>query len=86
MNMNMLKANKTIDKILNTPIKNPTKEEAKEVLKNCGIFDENYNLTEAYKDIFISKKEYNPITKHFVVHDYDAYLKLLQEIEKGDAE
>lgn len=54
--MNIHETNKIIDKILNAPIKKPTKEEAKEILKNCGILDENYNISEDYKDIFIKKE------------------------------
>ena len=44
---------KIIEKIINTPIERPTKEQAKEILRNCGILDENYNIAEDYKDIIV---------------------------------
>ena len=46
---------KAIEKIISTPVETPTKEQAKEILRNCGILDEDYNIAEAYKDIIVEK-------------------------------
>ena len=46
---------KSIEKIISTPVETPTKEHAKEILRNCGILDENYNIAEDYKDIIVEK-------------------------------
>lgn len=48
---------KTINKIINTPVKTPSRSEAKEILRNCGILNENDEVSRDYKDIFIEVKE-----------------------------
>jgi len=53
--MNFTEEFKSIDIVINTPTPTPTKEEAREILRNCGILDENYVLKEEYKDILVSK-------------------------------
>ena len=46
---------KAIEKIINAPVETPTKAQAREILRNCGILDENYNIAEDYKDIIVKK-------------------------------
>lgn len=47
----MVAALLTIDKIIETPTKKPTKEEAKKILRSCGILDNKNNIKSAYKKI-----------------------------------
>lgn len=49
-----------ISKVFCSPVIEPTEEQAKEILKNCGILDENYNIAEEYMDIFIRKVDKMP--------------------------
>lgn len=51
--MNTTDYARTIDNIINEPIKIKTKEEACEILRSCGIMDENNNINPAYRDIII---------------------------------
>ena len=51
----MSKINKIITKIINTPTEKPIEEQAKEILRDCGILDENYNISEGYKDVLVKK-------------------------------
>ena len=44
-----------IEKIIITPVETPTKEQAKEILRSCGVLDENYNIAEDYRDIIVEK-------------------------------
>ena len=44
-----------IEKIISTPVETLTKEQAKEILRGCGILDEKYNIAEDYKDIIVEK-------------------------------
>ena len=48
---NMVAALLTIDKIIKTPTKKPTKEEATKILRSCGILDNKNNIKSAYKKI-----------------------------------
>lgn len=41
----------TIDKIIETPINVPSKEEAASILRSCGILDKNNKIKSAYKKI-----------------------------------
>ena len=47
---------RAIDNIINTPAKTPTREEAREALKACGILDKNGNIAERYKNIIVEKR------------------------------
>lgn len=53
----MDRTGKAISKIINTPVKTPSKSEAKELLINCGILDDNGEISKDYKDIFVEVKE-----------------------------
>ena len=44
-----------IEEILNEPPKQFTKEEARAVLANLGVVDENGEVVEDFKDIFVKK-------------------------------
>ena len=48
----------TIDEIIKTHTITtpPTKEEAKEILRSCGILDKNYKIRPAYRDILIEQE------------------------------
>lgn len=49
-----------IDRIIHSPIKNPTKSEANKILRACGILNNKNELEVAYKQILIkdaSKKD-----------------------------
>lgn len=48
---NMVAVSSTIDKIIETPTKKPSKKEAEKVLRSCGIFDKNNKIRPAYKKI-----------------------------------
>ena len=53
---------KIINKIITEPIAVKNYKEAKETLQNCGILDENGDISVAYKDIIIKNtNESNPI-------------------------
>jgi len=53
----MVAALSTIDKIIETPTKKPTKEEATKILRSCGILDNKNNIKSAYKKI-ITEENY----------------------------
>lgn len=56
MNIEPLDAYSLADLIkstLDNPPKEYTVDEAQKTLRNCGILDENNNITEAYKDIIV---------------------------------
>ena len=44
-----------IEKILSQPPRKYTKEEARAVLVHLGVVDENGEVTEGFKDIFVKK-------------------------------
>lgn len=54
---NMVTALLTIDKIIESPTKKISKEEAMEVLRSCGILDKNNNIKSAYKNILTKEKD-----------------------------
>ena len=41
----------TIDKIIESPTKKPSKEESARILRACGIYNEKNNIKKAYKKI-----------------------------------
>ena len=45
-----------IDKILNSPIPKLTREESKQRLISLGIIDEDENVTERFKNIFVKSR------------------------------
>ena len=47
----MVAALSTIDKIIETPTKKPTKKEAAKILRSCGILNNKNNIKPAYKKI-----------------------------------
>lgn len=47
----MVAALSTIDKIIETPTKKYSKEEATKILRSCGILDKRNNIKPAYKEI-----------------------------------
>ena len=48
-----------IQKVLNSPSKKYTKEEAVEMLQRLGVLDQNGKVTPEYEHIFVRKKETN---------------------------
>ena len=51
----MMEISAKIDKIIETPSKKPTKQEAMKVLRSCGILNRNNGVKAAYKDILVKK-------------------------------
>lgn len=51
----MLNAYAVMEKIIREPIKNYTKDEAREILQRIGVLDENGEITEVYKPYFKKK-------------------------------
>lgn len=51
--MNMATISQTIDRIIETSSKVPSKQEAQKVLRSCGILDSKNNIKPAYKKIII---------------------------------
>ncbi|MBR1758250.1 MAG: hypothetical protein IJ744_05925 [Lachnospiraceae bacterium] len=49
--MNSVEYQAAIDRILNRPVKEPTKEEALEFLRKHGFLDENYEIVPAFQGI-----------------------------------
>ena len=47
---------KAIDDILNTPRKEPTREEAMAALQACGVMTKEGEIADAFKNIFVKKK------------------------------
>ena len=48
-----------IDRIIHSPIKDPTKSEANKILRACGILNNKNELEEAYKQILIKDASKN---------------------------
>ena len=51
----MLNAYAVMEKIIREPIKNYTKDEARDILQRIGVLDENGEITEVYKPYFKKK-------------------------------
>lgn len=49
--VNMVAVANTIDRIIGTSSKTPSKQEAQKVLRSCGILDNRNNIKPAYKKI-----------------------------------
>ncbi len=47
----------TIEEVLKTPSKQYTREEAQQILRQCGVLDKNNRVKSAYKDILIQKQD-----------------------------
>lgn len=56
--MNIDDVNRIIDAIISNPRPDYTREYAQELLRSCGILDENNEIVPAYQDIV--KKEVKP--------------------------
>lgn len=53
----MAAATLTIEKIIQTPTKQPSINEAKKMLRSCGVLDQKNNIRSAYKDILIDERK-----------------------------
>lgn len=49
--VDMVTISRTIDKIIQTSSRTPSKQEAQKVLRSCGIFDQKNNIKPAYRNI-----------------------------------
>ena len=57
--MSMTAAMTAIEKVINTSSKKPTKSEAEQILRSCGILDRKNNIKGAYKKILVVNSENN---------------------------
>lgn len=46
-----------IDRIIQRPVKEYTKEEAGDLLRKLGVIDESGNIVGAYKEFFVEKNK-----------------------------
>ena len=49
--INMVAVTRTLDRIIETSSKTPSRQEAQKVLRSCGILDNQNNIKPAYKKI-----------------------------------
>ena len=54
--MNIHEVNRIIEAIINSPTPNYTREYAQELLRSCGVLDENNEIMPIYRDILTEDK------------------------------
>ena len=59
-------SHQAIERIINSPSKKPTREQAQKTLQACGIMDENFKVKPAYRTILVYSEKKNEDKDAFV--------------------